>query len=68
MDLAKDIQKFKSKLVIITGDFYLRDPQITKEDDKDWLYPQMIKLIKKITDSIILLFSPINLPHLINYL
>jgi transposase len=28
---------------------------------------QMIKLIKKITDSIILLFSPINLPHLINY-
>ena len=64
---AKDIQKFKSKLVIITGDFYLRDPQITKEDDKDWLYPQMIKLIKKITDSIILLFSPINLPHLINY-
>ena len=42
VDLGKDIQKFKSKLVIITGDFYLRDPQISKEE-KDWLYPQMIK-------------------------
>jgi hypothetical protein len=65
-DLQKDIKKFKSKLVIITGDFYLRDPQITKEDI-DWLYPKMIESIKKITDSIILMFSPVNLPHLINY-
>ena len=31
-DLQKDIKKFKSKMVIITGDFYLRDPQITKQD------------------------------------
>ncbi len=40
-ELEKDITKYKSKLVIITGDFFLSDPQITKED-KDWLYPQMI--------------------------
>jgi hypothetical protein len=40
-ELEKDITKYKSKLVVITGDFFLSDPQITKED-KDWLYPQMI--------------------------
>ena len=42
------------------------DPQISKED-KDWLYPQMIQAIKKVKDSIILVFSPINLSDLINY-
>ena len=43
------------------------DPQITKED-KDWLYPQMIKAIKeKIKDSIILVFSPTKLSNLVNY-
>ena len=31
----------KSKALVITGDFFLSDPQISKED-KDWLYPQMI--------------------------
>jgi hypothetical protein len=66
VNLAKDIQKFKSKLVIITGDFYLRDPQITKEE-KDWLYPKMVEAIKKVIDSIIIMFSPITLPNLVNY-
>jgi hypothetical protein len=65
-DLEKDIKKYKSKLVIITGDFFLADPQITKED-KDWLYPQMVQAIKKIRDSIILVFSPTKLSHLMNY-
>jgi hypothetical protein len=57
IDLEKDIiKKYKSKLVIITGDFFLSDSQITKQD-KDWLYPQMIKAIKKAAaDSIILVF------------
>ena len=57
IDLEKNLKKYKSKLVIITGDFFLSDPQISKED-KDWLYPQMIKAIKNIRDSIILVFSP----------
>ena len=57
IDIERDLEKYKSKLLIITGDFFLSDPQITKED-KDWLYPQMIKAIKKIRDSIILVFSP----------
>jgi hypothetical protein len=65
-DLQKDIQKYKSKLVIITGEFYLSDTQITKQD-KDWLYYQMIEAIKKITDSIIIVFSPITLPNFVNY-
>lgn len=66
-DLKTDIKKkYKSKLVIITGDFFLSDLQITK-DEKDWLYPQMIRAIKNITDSIILIFSPITLSNLINY-
>ena len=56
--LIKELEKdYKSKLLIITGDFFLSDSQITKQD-KEWLYPQMIKAIKKVKDSIILVFSP----------
>jgi hypothetical protein len=55
-ELEKDIAKYKSKLVVITGDFFLSDPQISKQD-KAWLYPQMIQAIKKIKDSIILVIS-----------
>jgi hypothetical protein len=65
-DLEKDINKYKSKLFIITGDFYLRDEQISKHD-KDRLYPQMIESIIKIKDSVILVFSPIKLSGLVNY-
>jgi hypothetical protein len=67
IDLEKDItKKYKSKLLVITGDFFLSDSQISKED-KDWLYPQMIKIVKKVKDSIILVFSPLKLAGLINY-
>ena len=65
-ELEKDITKYESKLLIITGDFYLSDSQITKED-KDWLYPQMIKAIKKVRDSVILVFSPTKLSEFVNY-
>jgi len=65
-ELEKDLKKYKSKLMVITGDFFLSDSQITKED-KDWLYPQMIKAIKKVEDSIILVFSPTKLSNLMNY-
>ena len=65
-ELEKDIRKYKSKLMVITGDFFLSDSQISKED-KDWLYPQMIKAIKKVKDSIILVFSPTTLSNLVNY-
>jgi hypothetical protein len=65
-ELEKDLEKYKSKLLIITDDFFLSDPQITKQD-KDWLYPQMINAIKKVKDSIILVFSPTTLSNLMNY-
>ena len=66
-ELEKDITKYKSKLVVITGDFFLSDPQITKQD-KDWLYPQMIKAIKNaVANSIILIFAPTRLLDLVNY-
>ena len=66
-ELEKDLEKYKSKLVVITGDFFLSDSQITKQD-KDWLYPQMIQAIKKvIADSIILVFSPTRFSSLMNY-
>ena len=65
-ELEKDLEKYKSKLVVITGDFFLSDPQISKQD-KDWLYPQMIQAIKKVKDSIILVFSPTKLSNLVNY-
>jgi hypothetical protein len=67
IDLEKDLEKYKSKLVVNTDDFFLSDSQISKED-KDWLYPQMINAIKKvIANSIILIFSPTNLSNLVNY-
>jgi hypothetical protein len=66
IDLEKNLEKYKSKLVVITGDFFLSDSQITKQD-KDWLYPQMIQAIKKVKDSIILVFSPTRLSNLVNY-
>ena len=65
-ELEKDLEKYKSNLVVITGDFFLSDSQISKED-KDWLYPQMIKAIKKVRDFIILVFSPTKLSELVNY-
>jgi hypothetical protein len=65
-ELEKDLEKYKSKLVVITGDFFLSDSQITKQD-KDWLYPQMIQAIKQVKDSIILVFSPTTLSNLVNY-
>ena len=65
-ELEKDLEKYKSKLVVITGDFFLSDPQITKQD-KDWLYPQLLKAIKKLKGSIILVFSPTKLSNLMNY-
>jgi hypothetical protein len=61
-----DQYKSKSKLLILIGDCFLSDPQITKKD-KDWLYPQMIQAIKKVKDSIVLIFSPTNLSNVMNY-
>jgi len=64
MDLEKDLKKYKSKLFIITGDFFIHsDTQISKQD-KEMLYPQMIESIKKVKDSIILVFSPTKLSNL----
>ena len=54
-ELEKDLKKYKSKLMVITGDFFLSDPQITKQD-KDWLYPQMIQAIKKVEILLFLSF------------
>ena len=66
IDLEKDLEKYKSKLVVITGDFFLSDRQITKED-KHWLNPKMIQAIKKVVaNSIGLVFSPTNLSDLVN--
>jgi hypothetical protein len=38
-----------------------------EKEVKDWLYPQMIEAVKKVTDSIIILFSSINLPNFAVY-
>ena len=66
IDLEKDItKKYKSKLLVITGDFFLSDPQISK--DKNWLYRQMIQAIKRIRESIILGISPTTLSNLVIY-
>ena len=45
---------------------FFSDPQISKQD-KDWLYPQMINAIKKVANSIILVFSHMRFSNLVNY-
>jgi len=51
INLEKDITKiYKSKLIVITGDVFLSDLQISK--DKEWLYPQMISTIKKLLQTL----------------
>jgi len=53
-DLEKDIKKYKSKLLIVTGDFFLHsDTQISKHD-KERLYPQMVEAITNIKDLLFL--------------
>ena len=65
IDLERNLEKYKSKLLVITGDFFLSDQQILKQD-KDWLYPQMIQAIKKVANSIILV-ALTTLSNLVNY-
>ena len=51
INLEKDITKiYKSKLIVITGDVFLSDLQISK--GKEWLYPQMINAIKKLLQTL----------------
>ena len=51
LDLEKDLEKYQSKLVVVTGDLYLHsDSQISKLD-KDWRDLQMIQAIKKQSKS-----------------
>jgi hypothetical protein len=54
IDLEKALEKYKSILMVITGDFFLSDPQISKQD-KDGLYPQMIVAIKKMLQILLVL-------------
>jgi hypothetical protein len=69
------IEKFKSKIVVISDSFisdskeyhhHYYYQQINKEE-KDWLINQIIKSIKRITNSIVIIFSSSVLPNFTNY-
>lgn len=64
------IEKFKSKIVVISDSFISDSKeyhhQINKEE-KDWLINQTIKSIKRITNSIVIIFSSSVLPNFTNY-
>ena len=65
------IEKFKSKIVVISDSFISDSKeyyhqQIAKEE-KDWLINQIIKSIKRITNSIVIIFSSSVLPNFTNY-
>ena len=34
MDLERNVEKYQTKLLVITGDFFLSDLQITKQDKR----------------------------------
>jgi archaellum biogenesis ATPase FlaH len=69
------IEKFNSKIVMISDSFLSNSKeyyhhhyhqQINKEE-KDWLLNQIIKSIKRITNSIVIIFSSAALPNFTNY-
>ncbi|HET8857890.1 MAG TPA: hypothetical protein VFM28_10220 [Nitrososphaeraceae archaeon] len=69
------IEKFKSKIVVISDSFisdskeyhhHYYHQQINKEEN-DWLINQRIKSIKRITNSIVIIFSSSVLPNFTNY-
>ena len=51
MDLEKDLEKYKSKLVVIIGDFF------RPTNYKRRKYPQIIQAIKKVAVNSIILVS-----------
>ena len=52
----------------IGGKISFRFLKESTQEDKDWLYPQMIQVIKMAAeDSIIRVFSPTKLSNLVNY-
>ena len=69
-ELPELLEKFKSKLLVIISDLFLSKShqQIYDKEEKDWLInKQIIKAIKGITNSIVLIFSSIALPNFTNY-
>jgi hypothetical protein len=69
------IEKFNSKIVMISDSFISNSKeyhhhyhqQINKEE-QDWLLNQIIKSIKRITNSIVIIFSSAALPNFTNYI
>ena len=66
IDIERDLEKYKSKLVVITGDFFLSDSQISKEEKGLVIFSNDYSN-QKFRDSIILVFSPTSLSNLVNY-
>lgn len=67
------IEKFRTKLLVIISDLFLSElqdhhQQLIDKEEKDWLInKQIIKSIKYITNSIVIIFSSIILPNFTNY-
>lgn len=68
------IEKFNSKIVMISDSFlsnskeyYHHYHQQINKEEKDWLLNQIIKSIKRITNSIVIIFSSAVLPNFTNY-
>jgi len=58
IDLEKDItKKYKSKLLVITGDFFLSDPQITKQTKTGYILKCYKRLNKRLKVLLFLYFS-----------
>ena len=69
-DLFKLIKKYKSNLVIITIDLFTINEEHFNRSEKQWFLHHIIKNIYNILDSIIVVFSPIEIngfKKIINY-
>ena len=68
-ELSELLEKFKSKLLVIISDLFLSElhQQVYDKEEKDWLYGQMIKAIKGITNAIVVIFSSTALSNFSNY-
>ena len=68
-ELFELMEKFQSKLLVIVSDLFLLNSvkQQIEQEEKDWIVKQITKSLNNINNSIVTVFSSINIPDFKNH-
>ena len=68
-ELFELMEKFQSKLLVIVSDLFLLNSvkQQIEQEEKDWIVKQITKSLNNINNSIVTIFSSINIPDFKNH-